>query len=341
MASSTEQEAMSLALALAVTEGVPRGPNPRVGAVILDADGHVVGRGFHEGAGSPHAEVVALADAGERARGAVAVVTLEPCNHQGRTGPCTGALLGAGVQRVVFGQSDASPVAQGGAAFLSSQGVDVEGGVLVSAAESLNERWTFAHQNRRPWITYKFAATLDGRVAAPDGTSQWITGESARLDVHRLRSEVDAVMVGTGTVFLDDPQLTVRRAAPLAPSLVSQPTRVIVGHRDLPAGSRVLDDSALTMHLRTRDLPDVASTLYQNDVQWVLLEGGPTLAGAFMAAGLVDEVVAYLAPALLGAGKSAMDVPGVTSMGEIARLDTTSVEQIGQDMKIVAQVSRS
>jgi len=337
MASSTEQEAMRLALGLAVTEGVPRGPNPRVGAVIVDAQGQIVGRGFHKGAGSPHAEVVALADAGQRARGAVAVVTLEPCHHHGRTGPCSQALLAAGIQRVVFGQSDVSPVAHGGAAFLSAHGVDVEGGVQAREAESLNERWTFAHRNSRPWVTYKFAATLDGRVAAPDGTSQWITGESARLDVHRLRAEVDAVMVGTGTVLLDDPQLTARGAS----SLASQPTRVIVGRRDLPNNSRVFDDSAPTMHLRTRDLQEVSTALYQHDVQWALLEGGPTLAGAFLAAGLVDEVVAYLAPALLGAGRSALELPDVTSIGEIARLSTTSIEQIGQDMKIIAQVSRS
>lgn len=337
MASTTEHEAMRLALALAATEDVPHGPNPRVGAVIVDTDGRVVGRGFHQGAGRAHAEVAALADAGEQARGGVAVVTLEPCNHHGRTGPCSAALLDAGIQRVVFGQSDTSPIASGGAAYLSARGVDVEGGLLANEAESLNERWTFAHQNSRPWITYKFAATLDGRVAAPDGSSQWITSEEARRDVHRLRAQVDAVMVGTGTVVQDNPQLTARGVSPLA----GQPTRVVIGQRDLPKDSRVFAGSAATLHLRTHDVLDVSSALYQKDVQWVLLEGGPTLAGAFLAAGLVNEVVAYVAPALLGGGQSAVDIPGVQTIDDIARLTTASVEQVGPDVKIIAKVARS
>ena len=345
MATSTEIEAMRLALTLARSEGAPLGPNPRVGAVILDSTGHIVGQGFHRGAGSPHAEVDALRDAGERAVGGVVVVTLEPCNHHGRTGPCSVALLNAEVKRVVFAQSDLSAVASGGAEFLVGHGVDVEGGVLGDEARRLNERWTYAHENGRPWVTYKFAATLDGRIAAPDSTSQWISSDEARLDVHRLRAQVDAVMVGTGTVLHDNPRLTVRgvEASPerATEGSIENPLRVVVGERDVPLDSRIFDGSSGTVHLRTRDLPQAMSSLYQQGVQWAMLEGGATLAGAFFAAGLVNEVVAYIAPSILGAGSPSIEIPGVTSIGDVTRLETTSVEVVGVDIRVTAQVPGS
>jgi diaminohydroxyphosphoribosylaminopyrimidine deaminase/5-amino-6-(5-phosphoribosylamino)uracil reductase len=196
MATTSEVSAMRRALGLAVTPGVPTGPNPRVGCVLLGPDGAVLAEGYHRGAGTAHAEVDALSRAGAAARGATAVVTLEHCDHTGRTGPCSLALLDAGVARVVYGQADPNPVAAGGAARLRTAGVDVEGGLLADQAAAVNEAWTVAVSRGRPYVTWKTATTLDGRTAAADGTSGWITGPAARGDVHRLRSEVDAVADG-------------------------------------------------------------------------------------------------------------------------------------------------
>ena len=185
---AAEQAAMVRALALAATPGVPLGPNPRVGCVLLDDSGATVAEGYHRGAGSPHAEADALAQAGERARGTTAVVTLEPCAHTGRTGPCSVALRDAGVRRVVFAQDDPNPVAAGGAALLRDGGVDVEQGLMVDEARAVNRVWTFAVEHGRPFVTWKFATTLDGRSAAADGTSRWVSGLAARRDTHRLRA---------------------------------------------------------------------------------------------------------------------------------------------------------
>ena len=193
-AQQREVEAMRRALAIAATAGVPLSPNPRVGCVVLGPDGSVVGEGWHRGAGTPHAEVAALAAAGDRARGATVVVTLEPCNHSGRTGPCVDALLAAGVVRVVLAATDPNPVAAGGARRLRDAGVEVVEGVLADDAVALNPAWTFAMTHARPWVTWKAAATLDGRIAAADGTSRWITSPEARAEVHDLRSQVDAIV---------------------------------------------------------------------------------------------------------------------------------------------------
>jgi diaminohydroxyphosphoribosylaminopyrimidine deaminase / 5-amino-6-(5-phosphoribosylamino)uracil reductase len=311
----------------------------------MSPDGVELATGVHRGAGTPHAEVDALAalsQAGGSARGATAVVTLEPCNHTGRTGPCAQALLAAGVARVVYGQPDSNPVAAGGAATLASAGVDVEGGVLADEAAALNPVWTFAVGNGRPYVTWKFAAGLDGRSAAADGTSRWITGEQARADVHRLRGEVDAVVAGTGTVLADDPQLTVRTGGSAGEPLPyhRQPLRVVLGHRSVPTDARVLDGSAPTLLLATHDVAAVLAELYARDVQHVLLEGGPTLAGAFVRAGLVDEVVAYLAPLLLGAGAAVLGDAGISTLGSALRLETHDVTRLGPDVRITARVVR-
>src|SRR3954462_4239225 len=234
-----EQAAMARALALAATAGVPLGPNPRVGCVLLDDTGHTVAEGFHRGAGSPHAEADALATAGERARGTTAVVTLEPCAHTGRTPPCAEALREAGVRRVVFAQADPNPVAAGGAALLRGAGIEVEEGLCREEARSLNRSWTFAVEHGRPFVTWKFATTLDGRSAAADGTSRWVSGRAARLDTHRLRALCDVMLVGTNTVEVDDPQLTVRDEDDQAWPRGRQPLRVVMGERDLPATRRV------------------------------------------------------------------------------------------------------
>ncbi|MFC5179687.1 bifunctional diaminohydroxyphosphoribosylaminopyrimidine deaminase/5-amino-6-(5-phosphoribosylamino)uracil reductase RibD [Nocardioides taihuensis] len=322
-----ERAAMRRALALAATPGVPLGPNPRVGCVLLAPDGEEVAEGFHRGAGSPHAEVDALREAGEAARGTTAVVTLEPCNHTGRTGPCAEALLAAGVRRVVFAQPDTNPAAAGGAETLRAAGVEVEGGLLADEARALNRSWTFAVEHGRPFVTWKFATTLDGRSAAADGTSRWVSGRAARLDTHRLRGLCDTMLVGTGTVEVDDPALTVRDETDQP--LPRQPLRAVMGLRDLDPGRRVLDGSAETVLLRTRDPHEALATLFARDRQHVFLEGGPTLAASFLAAGLVDEVVAYVAPMLLGAGRSAVGDLGITTIADARHLHLVSAAVVG------------
>jgi diaminohydroxyphosphoribosylaminopyrimidine deaminase/5-amino-6-(5-phosphoribosylamino)uracil reductase len=340
MALSTQEiAAMRRALELAASPDAPRSPNPRVGAVLLSPDGTVLAEGYHRGAGTAHAEVVALARAGAAARGATVVVTLEPCNHIGRSGSCAQALLAAGVRRVVFAQTDPNPIATGGADTLRSAGVDVESGYEAAEALALNEFWTFSMKHGRPFVTWKAAATLDGRVAAADGTSRWITSAAARAEVHALRAEVDAIMVGTGTVVADDPQLTVRDDMG-ATARVRQPLRVIIGKREIPAGSHVLDNAAPMLQLRTHDPVEVLSVLQAREISSVILEGGPTLAAAFVRAGLVDRVVWYVAPAVLGAGPSALADAGMSGIGDALRLQVTAVALVGTDVRIDARVPR-
>jgi diaminohydroxyphosphoribosylaminopyrimidine deaminase/5-amino-6-(5-phosphoribosylamino)uracil reductase len=258
-------------------------------------------------------------------------VTLEPCNHTGRTGPCAQALLDAGVRRVVYGQPDPNPLASGGAAMLAASGLSVEGLVLADGAEQLNDIWTRAMQLQRPFVTWKVASTVDGRVAAPDGSSRWITSLAARAEVHELRAKVDAVVVGTGTVWTDDPELTARDhdGVPHA----RQPLRVVIGKRDLPSHSRVLDESFETVHLRTHDLDAALKALFERDVHHVLLEGGPTLAAAVLAAGLVDQAIGYIAPALFGGGTSMVAPLPVRSVDEAVRFEFDDVRLVGGDLR--------
>ncbi len=322
--SAAEQAAMRRALALAATPGVPMAADTRrVGCVLLDDDGRHVAEGHHRGPGTPHAEADALARAGDAARGATAVVTLEPCDHTGRTGPCTEALVAAGVRRVVFAETDPNPVAAGGRARLEAAGLEVVPGLLADEAAALSAVYRHARHAQRPYVTWKLATTLDGRSAAADGTSRWISGRASRLDAHRLRAACDTVLVGTGTVLADDPRLTVRdehdRPAPV------QPLRAVMGLRDVPATSRVLDDEATTVHLRTRDPRAGLAALWDRDRQHVFLEGGPTLAAAFLRAGLVDRIVCYVAPVLLGAGRSAVADLGIDTIGRALRPRVTDV----------------
>lgn len=336
MASPAEIAAMRRALTLAVTPGVPLRPNPRVGCVILDARGGALAEGYHRGAGHPHAEVDALTKAGDRAGGATAVVTLEPCNHTGRTGPCAEALLAAGIARVVYAQQDGNPVARGGGEVMRDAGVDVEGGVLADEARAVNPIWTFAVENGRPYVTWKYAATLDGRSAAADGSSRWISSPEARADVHRLRAQCDAILVGTGTVFADNPQLTVRDAPGGPLEQGRRPMRVVMGLRSVPADAAVVGGAADTLVLNTRDPAEALKRLFDQDCQHVLLEGGPTLAGAFLRAGLIDRVIAYLAPALLGAGPAALSDAGVGTIADAIKLEITDVAQVGPDVRLTA-----
>ena len=320
---AAERTAMLRALEIAATPDVPRGPNPRVGCVLLDDAGDVVAEGHHRGAGTPHAEVDALSRAGAAARGTTAVVTLEPCNHTGRTGPCSAALVSAGVRRVVFAQPDPNPVATGGAATLRSARIEVEGGLFVDRARALNRTWAFAMDHGRPFVTWKFATTLDGRSAAADGTSRWISGLAARRDTHRLRGLCDTMLVGANTVEVDDPELTVRGDddRPVG----RQPLRAVMGERDLPADKRIFNDRAATVHLRTRDPHAALAELFARDRQHVFLEGGASLAASFLRAGLVDEIVAYVAPLLLGAGTPAVTDLGISTMADVFSPTVTDV----------------
>ncbi|MGP3955000.1 bifunctional diaminohydroxyphosphoribosylaminopyrimidine deaminase/5-amino-6-(5-phosphoribosylamino)uracil reductase RibD [Nonomuraea sp. 3N208] len=453
-------------------------PNPVVGCVVLDAAGAVAGEGFHAYAGGPHAEVVALAQAGERARGGTAYVTLEPCDHTGRTGPCSAALLDAGVARVVVAVADPNPKAAGGAVRLRAAGVAVTMGVLTGAAERVNEEWLTYARLGRSHVTWKFAATLDGRSAAEDGTSQWITSPEARADVHRWRAASDAIVAGIGTVLSDDPRLTARPAADprLAANAGSAPNagraaslnagraagagsgldvgsgahadswggahagdgggaggehsataaaaraaasgsgRVagtvrgdgavepLAGHRTTgvhhgagrgdgagaghsaaadgrvtgvggaagvraplrvvvdtegrtPPDARVLDDEAPTLiavaddvttdlkaellrlprHGDGLDLRALLLELAAREVVSVFVEGGPTLAGAFLREGVVDRVVAYIAPALLGSGRAALGAAGVETIGRMHRLTFDEISPIGPDIRLIAR----
>jgi diaminohydroxyphosphoribosylaminopyrimidine deaminase/5-amino-6-(5-phosphoribosylamino)uracil reductase len=308
-------------------------PNPVVGCVILGADGGVAGEGWHVYAGGPHAEVVALEAAGEKARGGTAVVTLEPCAHAGRTGPCTDALLAAGIQRVVYAVNDPNPAMAGGAQVLAAAGIEVQGGLLADEAARGNEAWLHVVRTGRPFVIWKYAAGLDGQVAAADGTSRWITGPPAREDVHRLRAEVDAVLVGVGTVIVDDPQLTVRPEPP--ESAVRQPLRVVFDRSGrTPADARVRDAAADTVI--TPESPERAlAQLRERGIVSVLLEGGPTLAGAFWAGGLIDKVIGYVAPALLGSGRFPVLIgAGIDTISAAGRLELADVTRFGDDIRL-------
>ncbi|MGW1766258.1 bifunctional diaminohydroxyphosphoribosylaminopyrimidine deaminase/5-amino-6-(5-phosphoribosylamino)uracil reductase RibD [Streptomyces sp. NPDC002073] len=345
---------MRRAIALAARGLGSTSPNPVVGCVVTDAAGTVVGEGFHERAGGPHAEVHALRAAGDRARGGTAYVTLEPCNHTGRTGPCAQALIEAGITRVVYAVSDPNPQASGGAATLRAAGVETEAAVLEAEAAEGNAAWLTSVRLGRPYVLWKYAATLDGRIAAADGTSRWISSPESRADVHRLRAACDAVVVGSGTLHADDPHLAVRGVEG-----ASQPLRVVLDTRaTIRPGARVLDGAAPTLvavaeDADTRHLPGVEVArlpsdahgisvdallrdLYARGVRSVLLEGGPTLAGAFVTAGAVDKVVGYLAPVLLGAGPAALADAGITTIADALRLDITETVRTGPDLRITA-----
>src|SRR4051812_28584249 len=292
-------------------------PNPMVGAVVV-RDGVIVGEGWHRRYGEAHAEVEALRSAGERARGATLYVTLEPCNHQGRTPPCSQAVIDAGIGRVVVGSLDPNPKAAGGVDRLRSAGVEGEG---VDSFESRgqNEAWRTWVRDRRPFVVYKVAVSLDGRTTVPG--SRWVTGEASRRLVHELRAEVDAVAVGAGTARADLPQLTARDVE----TPKGQPRRLVFGRGPLP--------DVLDLELRSGPLDDELRTLADEGVQSLLLEGGPTLAASFVAAGLVDKLLVFVAPRLAGAG------PGlIASLPEPLELRRLAATPVGEDILLSAYV---
>ncbi|MEV7693230.1 bifunctional diaminohydroxyphosphoribosylaminopyrimidine deaminase/5-amino-6-(5-phosphoribosylamino)uracil reductase RibD [Microbacterium sp. NPDC089189] len=336
--SDVERSAMARALELA--RRGPLGVNPQVGAVLLSPDGEVIAEGWHHGAGTAHAEVDALAHADPDAvRGATAIVTLEPCNHTGRTGPCAVALIEAGVARVVYAMADPTPEAGGGAERLRAAGVEVESGLLADDAHALLSSWTGLQRRGRPHVTLKWAQSLDGRAAAADGSSQWITGPTAREDVHRRRGAADAIVAGTGTVLADDPSLTARN--PDGTSRDAQPQPVVIGTRDLPASLRIHAHPRELWHYRTHDLHDVLRSLGERGVHRVFVEGGPSLQSALLREGLADEILAYVAPVLLGGPRVAIQDIGVPDISAAHRLRLDEVRRLGDDLLIVLRPDTS
>ena len=319
---------MHRALELALL-GPIQGVNPQVGAVILNADNEIVAEGYHQGSGTNHAEVMAIRALKEKLGvstfppGHTAVVTLEPCNHTGKTGPCSKALLEAGISRVVYAVTDPGQDSSGGGEFLRQLGVEVVAGVCEAEAEEQGRIWLTANRLGRPFVTLKWASSLDGRSAASDGTSKWISGEQSRSDGHLRRREVDAILVGTGTVLADDPELTARTAE--GGYFQHQPLRVILGERELSDTLRVFNDRAETLHLKTRNIQEALAELFSRGVKHLWLEGGPNVASEFVKLGLVDEFIIYLAPMLLGGPRVALEDIGVGSMA--AAIDIEIVEQ--------------
>jgi diaminohydroxyphosphoribosylaminopyrimidine deaminase/5-amino-6-(5-phosphoribosylamino)uracil reductase len=331
------EDAMIRALELAL-KGPTKGVNPQVGAVILDAAGEVIGEGFHNGSGTSHAEVLALEAALSGAQklpaGSVAVVTLEPCNHTGKTGPCAQALIEAGVSKVVFASSDPGENSGGGADTLRTAGIAVESDVMSDRANKQLRVWLTATKNQRPFVTLKWASSLDGRAAAQDGSSKWISGEESRADAHRRRSEVDAILVGTGTALIDDPELTARNADGTLQE--HQPLRVVLGTRDLPSNLRVFNSDAETKTIKTQSIHGALSELYEQGIKHVLVEGGPTLASRFVQMDLVDEFVVYMAPKLIGGEKLAIGSIDVPSIDQAKALAFQEVSKLGEDVLVVA-----
>jgi diaminohydroxyphosphoribosylaminopyrimidine deaminase / 5-amino-6-(5-phosphoribosylamino)uracil reductase len=328
--------AMQRAIALSEKGLGKCAPNPIVGAVIIDANGKIVGEGFHDRMKSKdHAEVVAIKSAGDLAKGATIVVTLEPCNHTGSTGPCTQAIIDSGISTVVFAVEDPNAVATGGADALRAAGIKVVDGVLAKEASFVNRAWLTKIQKNRPYFVWKVATTLDAKIAASDGTSKWISNEVSRNDVQRLRRESDAILVGTNTVISDDPHLIPRGEFS---GYSHNPIRVIFGESVCPRDSKVFDSASETVHIKSRDLNELVSKLNELDINQVFVEAGSTLASAMVAAGLMDELVIYQAPALLGSGKSFYADDSNLTIEDQMRLEHISTEVLAGDVKSVYRI---
>jgi diaminohydroxyphosphoribosylaminopyrimidine deaminase/5-amino-6-(5-phosphoribosylamino)uracil reductase len=320
---------MSRAIELASKVDLSRDINPTVGAVIVDASGTVVGEGWHNGSGADHAEVMAIAQAGAKAVGATLYCTLEPCNAQGKTGPCAQTVIAAGITKVVIAQADPHRAMSGGVKTLQAAGIEVEVGLLQDSAIDLNASWNFAQENNRPWVIWKTATTLDGFVAAEDGSSKWITGEPARERVQEIRASVGAILTGTGTVLADDPLLTVR-ALPND----QQPLRVIVGDRELPANSQIFTGANPAIRM-PGDLSKVIAELWQeHGVHKVLVEAGSHVSQSLWSANLVDEVYWFQAPMILGSGKPAIGSFGVNTLANASRFPEYQVDRVGLDLLV-------
>ncbi len=342
-----EHAAMGRALELAAQGRTSTQPNPRVGCVIAQGE-QIVGEGWHQRSGEPHAEVFALRAAGERARGATAFVTLEPCNHHGRTPPCSEALIAAGIARVIYASGDPNPRVDGsGAARLREAGIVVEQGLRAIEGEELNLGFFSRMRRQRPWLRLKMAASLDGRTATASGESQWITSEAARADVQRWRAESAAILSTSATVLADDPRLSVR-----LPDVSRQPLRVLLDReRKIPSHARLFAEPGEVLQLTSKEialdasgrlsLPAVLSTLNAREINEVWTEAGATLAGSLITADLVDELVVYLAPMLLGSEGRPLAALQIGRLLDASRWQTTDLRQIGPDIRIMLRPLRS
>jgi diaminohydroxyphosphoribosylaminopyrimidine deaminase / 5-amino-6-(5-phosphoribosylamino)uracil reductase len=300
-------------------------PNPIVGAVITSATGQFISEGFHSG--TDHAEVIAIAAAKEIPTGSIIYVTLEPCNHQGKTPPCTQALIDAGITKVVYAVSDPNPVAAGGAERLRKSGIEVVAGLLESEAAFDNRAWLTKIAKHRPRITWKIASSMDGKVAAADGTSKWITSELARADVAVLRSQADAIVTSTATVLADNPLLTSK-------GLGKNPLRIVMGESEVTPGSQVLNSDAETVVIKSHNFQELISLSSQRGFNQILVESGPTFGTALLKAGLVDEVILYQAPTFFGSGTPSISDLGINNISQRLDFDIADVEVIGADLKI-------
>ena len=366
---SADVRFMARAIRLAEKGLFTTDPNPRVGCVIVKGD-TIIGEGWHERAGGPHAEVIALQQAGRKAQGATAYVSLEPCCHHGRTPPCSDALINAKVARVVAAMQDPNPHVSGnGLEQLKQAGIEVEHGVLEQQARALNPGFIQRMRHKRPWVRCKIAMSLDGRTAMANGESQWISSEASRADVHRLRARSSAVVTGVGTVLNDNPSLTARPAQlddRMPQQDLLQPLRVVLdSHLRMPPAARMLSLPGKTLIFTCNDhepafnelqqagadivrvpkesgfvqLEAVMTELAQRDVNEVLLEAGATLNGAMLRAGLIDELIIYTAPVLMGnEARGLFNLPGLHSMEQRMQLAIKDVRQIGPDLKITAQM---
>lgn len=318
----------------------PRGANPLVGAVVVGPNGQQLVTGYHRGAGTAHAEADAIAQAAMKGidlSGTTMVVTLEPCNHCGRTGPCAQAIIDAGIATVVYAVDDPHDPAAGGAATLRAAGVNVRSGLSARAAFELNRRWFEAVLAKRPFVTLHIAQTLDSRIAAADGTSQWISSPESLADNHGLRGRVDAILVGTQTLLVDNPRLTARDAS--GEPAGSQPIRAVMGLRGIPDDAAIHGDDGRVLHLPTRDPDEALAQLFAAGVRHLMVEGGSRILSAFLAAGLVDELIVYLAPTLLGSGTAALGDLGITTLAEAQRWDWDpasggAVQTLGRDLRL-------
>ncbi|WP_284985542.1 bifunctional diaminohydroxyphosphoribosylaminopyrimidine deaminase/5-amino-6-(5-phosphoribosylamino)uracil reductase RibD [Arthrobacter sp. fls2-241-R2A-172] len=339
------QEAMEAALAAALRG--PRGANPLVGAVILSPEGEHLATGYHRGAGTAHAEADAISEArrqGIDTAGTTMVVTLEPCNHEGRTGPCAQAIIAAGIAKVIYAVDDPHDPAAGGARTLRAAGVEVHSGLAAERARDLNREWFDAVAAKRPFVTLHIAQTLDSRIAAVDGTSQWISSPESLADNHGLRELIDAILVGTGTVLIDNPRLTAR--TPDGELSQHQPLRAVMGLRDVPEDAAVRGSDGRFVHLPTRDPAEALDRLFAEGARHVMVEGGSSILSTFLAEGLVDELIIYLAPTLLGSGTAALNDLGITTLADAQQWSWDdagggAVRTLGNDLRLHLRPTRA
>jgi len=305
------------------------GTNPIVGAVVVDSAGKIIGEGFHKT--GPHAEVVALEQAGQLAQGATLFVTLEPCNHHGKTGPCTEAIIKAGIAKVVYAVRDPNVVASGGASTLEAARIEVVLNGEVPEIVQSNRAWLHKIKNNRPYFVWKIATTLDGRTAAIDGSSKWITGEESRAEVSQLRSESSAILIGTETALADNPNLIPRD---LETTSKTNPVRIVMGLREIPSDFNLHNDAAETVFLRSHDFSDLLQLCAEREFNQLLIESGSELGTALLKAGLIDELIIFQAASLLGSGQSFIGDLGATNIKEKMDFLIRDVAQFGNDLKI-------